>query len=232
MKKLLAWCLLIGMLFALTGCNEKEEPEEDAFDWRAATTAKYREDENVRQLIVIQGDETSDARLMLYEKSFENGKPVWTETLNCEALIGLNGLGKTKEGDIKTPVGDFSVLTAFGVKANPGTSLPYIDVNENTYGCCCNEKYYNCIVDITEDPSVTHDLDEDEHMMALTPEYNYGFFISYNEERTVGKGNCIFIHCTGVKPYTGGCVAVSEENMIQILKAIDENVRVIINYKG
>ena len=34
-----------------------------------------------------------------------------------------------------TPVGTLRPLTAFGIKANPGTKMPYIDVKPTTYAC-------------------------------------------------------------------------------------------------
>ena len=43
--------------------------------------------------------------------------------------------------------------------------------------------------------------------------------------------SAIFLHCTGANTYTGGCIAVSEENMIILLKALDTNARIIIDYQ-
>ena len=134
--------------------------------------------------------------------------------------------GKTQEGDHKTPIGDFGITTAFGIKENPGTALPYIDVDENTY-CCGDENFYNQMIDISEHP---HDCADGEHIIDYSPEYNYGIFIDYNKDGTPGLGSAIFFHCAGANTYTGGCIAVSEENMLTILKALDINARIIIDY--
>ncbi len=49
-----------------------------------------------------------------------DGKVLFTTTV----YVGKNGLGKTGEGDSKTPIGTMHVLSAFGIKSNPGTSMP------------------------------------------------------------------------------------------------------------
>lgn len=187
----------------------------------------YRNDPAVRQLIIVQAVHSGEAQLLLYEKSEVEGSSVWTETLRCEALIGVNGLGKTKEGDGKTPVGDFGILTAFGIKPDPGTALPYLQVDENTY-CCGDAAYYNQLIDAK---ALHHDC-TGEHLIDYSPEYNYGIFLDYNKERTPGKGSAIFLHGMGAKPYTAGCVAVSEENMVTILKSLQSGARLIIANPG
>ena len=218
----LAALLLCGILL---GCAKNAAPK-PSVSWRVDSTGKYLADDAVRQVITVQAGAASEARITLYEKSKVNGKNVWTETLRCEGFIGQKGLGKTREGDRKTPIGEFGIVTAFGIKENPGTSLPYIDVTENIYACC-DAECYNQIVDIREHP---HENPEDEHMIDYSPEYNYGFMLDYNPERQVGKGNSIFFHCRGANPYTAGCIALAEEDMIQLLRAVDANARIVIDY--
>ena len=92
---------------------------------------------------------------------------------------------------------------------------------------CADANFYNQLEDAGEHP---HDTSEDEHIIEYTPEYNYAFFLDYNKENTVGLGNSIFFHCTGANTYTGGCIAVSEEDMLTILSVIDQNARVMIDY--
>ena len=228
MKKILVLILLVSTAL-LCGCSTGKEPTEEhtpSIHWRKDTTGKYLHDDAVKQIVTVQAPEGTEAVVKLFEKTTENGKTVWTETLTCPGIIGLAGLGKTKEGDNKTPIGDFGITTAFGIKENPGIALPYIDVDENTY-CCGDENFYNQMIDISEHP---HDCPDGEHIIDYSPEYNYGIFIDYNKEGTPGLGSAIFFHCTGANTYTGGCIAVSEENMVTILIALDANARIIIDY--
>lgn len=223
MKKII---LLSFTLFALllNGCVSGKTKELD-FKWSNITTAKYRNDENVKSIIAVKYKGGYDAEIIMYEKD-ESLKNIWTETVRCDGIVGKNGIGKTKEGDSLAPIGDFSIGKAFGLKANPGTSLEYIDIDDNLY-CCGDETAYNEFVDIKEFP---HDCSNGEHMIEYSPEYNYGFEIGYNSENKIGVGSGIFFHCKGAKAYTAGCIAVAEENMKYILTKIDKNTRVIINY--
>lgn len=68
-----------------------------------------------------------------------NGKVLFT----TDVYVGKNGLGKTREGDGKTPVGTFHPLTAFGVKPNPGTAMPYLDVTPTIFACDDSCEFYN-----------------------------------------------------------------------------------------
>lgn len=142
------------------------------------------------------------------------------EVLTTDAYIGRNGMGKTREGDGKTPVGTFGIITAFGLKENPGTPLPYLDITPDTW-CCGDEHFYNRIIDIKQHP---HDC-KGERMADYSPEYNYGFFIDYNSECEPGRGSAIFFHCKGSKPYTAGCVAIDEDKMIELLRQIDTKTK-------
>lgn len=208
--------------------NLKNRP---SIHWRIDTTLKYLHNDEVFQLILVQGSGGSNCKVMMFEKNIEDGpsgtpaRTTWTEILNTTGFVGMAGLGKEKEGDNKTPIGDFGVTTAFGLKENPGTTLPYVDITEDLY-CCADEEFYNQIIDIKEHP---HEC-TGEHLIDYTPEYNYGFFPDYNKTNTFGRGSAIFFHCTGGNPYTGGCIAVKEEDMVFILRHLHQGARVIIDY--
>lgn len=187
---------------------------------------KYRYDSAVNQILLVRCEEGSNAHLQFYVKDKAvDGKPTWTIDREFDGFIGKNGSGKTREGDVKTPLGVYSVSTAFGIKKNPGTSMKYVDVTDDIWCCGC-EKYYNRIISTKK---TGHSCEGNgEHMVEYSPEYNYGMFIDYNKECKVGLGSAIFIHCTGYKPYTGGCVAMPEADMKYILQKSDQNIKVCI----
>ena len=186
---------------------------------------KLRNDASVRQVLVIRCDEGTKGRAMYMVKdSGEDGKVTWKIARECDAYIGLNGPGKTKEGDNKTPLGIFNVRTAFGIKSNPGTKLVYTSVTPDTYACSC-DKYYNRIID----SKVTgHKCTDGEQMYYYSPEYNYGLATDYNPNNEYGKGSSIFIHCMGIKPYTGGGVAIPEVDLRYIIQDCDPSIKIII----
>ena len=142
-----------------------------------------------------------------------------------EAFIGKNGLGKTREGDAMTPEGDFGVLTAFGILPDPGTALPWLPVTSSTYACAEEGPFYNRIIDTV----ATHHPCKGEDMFHTAPQYNYGMALDFNAACSYPDGSAIFFHCKGPKPYTGGCIAVDEPFLRQILTTAHPGLRVIIH---
>lgn len=180
---------------------------------------KYRDDTETNQLVFVRYTGGSNATVQMYTKS---GKK-WKRILNCEGYVGSNGIGKTEEGDKKTPTGTFNLTQAFGIEDDPGAGTSYVKVNEYLYWCG-DQPYYNRLVDIREHPHICHG----EHLIDYAPHYNYGMFLDYNKKCTYGKGSAIFLHCTGSNPYTAGCIAVSQEDMIKIIKKAKKGTKICI----
>lgn len=187
---------------------------------------KYAADPEAQQLLTVECTGGSEAKVRFYVKSGWN----WWLLHRGSAFIGKNGLGKTGEGDAKTPVGEFRALCAFGIKPNPGTSLPYIDVEPGTIACDAEGPYYNRIVKFSEyGESQGGVAPEGEKMWLLKPEYNWGLATDYNAECIYPLGSAIFIHCKGAKTWTGGCVALDARLMRQILRAATSGLRISIH---
>lgn len=189
--------------------------------------ARYKNDSNVKQIILVEqsAEEVSAGTLFLLVKN-EKGK--WQEQLQCKAYLGKNGIDKVREGDKRTPSGDFGFLRAFGVKDDPGSLVSYTKLT-NTMYLCGDKEYYNQFIDVSK---LDHRCGgNSEHMLSYVPQYNYGLFIDYNKERIFGKGSAIFLHCFGSYPFTLGCISVAEDNMIKILKTVDANARICIYAK-
>ena len=188
---------------------------------------KYLDVAAVNQLILVEQSETeaSAGSLFLLAK---NEKGEWQEQLQCKALLGKNGIDKVREGDARTPTGDFGFLMAFGAKDDPGSLVPYTKLT-NTMYLCGDKEYYNQFIDVSK---LDHRCgNNSEHLLSYIPQYNYALFIDYNKERIFGKGSAIFLHCFGSYPFTLGCVSVAEENMVKILRTVDANARICI-YQG
>ena len=180
----------------------------------------YLGNDSVQQLLLVKYTEGSNANAEFYVK--EDGK--WNLIEQGAVFVGKNGLGKEKEGDMKTPVGEFTVNTAFGILPDPGTGLPYILATPSIYGCD-DSCYYNQMIDT----AVLHHECHGEHIIDYVPHYNYGMAISYNPDGIVGLGSCIYVHCKGPNPYTAGCVALDEEFMRNVLVHSDKGIRVSIH---
>ena len=117
MKKIMQWrfaaILTSGLSVAMVSCSSKDN-----------NGVVPTEHGQLLEVYDVHGSE-GKARLTV------DGKVLFV----TDVYIGKNGLGKTGEGDGKTPVGTLRPLTAFGVKPNPGTTMPYINVTPTTYAC-------------------------------------------------------------------------------------------------
>lgn len=171
----------------------------------------------------IDGD--FHAELTVYQA--KDGK--YEEVFSCPALVGQNGPGKQSEGDTKTPLGTWEIGEAYGLKADPGSKVPYTQITDDMYWCATgsNGKKYNQLLYKSEDPD--NDYSEDEHLADYPIRYAYLLDMGYNKACAPYAGNAIFLHCwKDENTATGGCVAVSEENMVKILTTITPGTVVTI----
>lgn len=175
------------------------------------------------QILLVDYKSGSNATLSIHEKR----SGVWTQLYSCDAYIGKNGIGKTREGDKKTPVGTFNLTTPFGIKADPGAHMDYTQVTKYHYWCgTSGSKYYNQLIDMREiDRKYTS---SDEYLINYKGEYNYCLFVDYNANGEAGKGSCIFLHCTGKNKYTAGCIAVPEKVMQKIIQWVKPGAKIVI----
>ncbi|MBR4908606.1 MAG: hypothetical protein IKZ43_06320 [Acidaminococcaceae bacterium] len=211
---------------AINERTQKTLLKEKEYGYRNADKylTKYRDNNLVRQIILVEQSTTEICAGKLF-LLIKNEKGEWQEHLQCKAFLGKNGINKTREGDAKTPTGDFGMLMAFGAKDDPGSLIPYTKLTETMY-LCGDREFYNQFIDVSK---VNHICSgNSEHLIRYIPQYNYALFFDFNKENVYGKGSAIFLHCAGKNPFTLGCVSVSEDNMIKILKAVDINSRICI----
>lgn len=176
----------------------------------------------VQELLEVECTGGSDAKVRYYVKHEGRLKLLHRGT----AFIGKNGTGKTGEGDAKTPLGVLAPLCAFGIKPNPGARLPYIRVKPGTVACDCEGPFYNRIVTPSE---YGDSVPEGERMWELVPEYDFGLQTDFNSANVYPLGSAIFVHCKGRKTWTGGCIALDERLMKQILRTAGAGLRIWIH---
>lgn len=176
--------------------------------------------------IVAVVEQGGDATVSFHAKD-ENGE--WAEIFSVEGRIGKNGIGKTKEGDKKTPTGVYRFNMAFGILSDPGISaLPYLQVDESHHWVDdSNSKYYNQFVS-TRDVEV--DWTSSEHLYTVTYSYKYVLSLNYNEACVPGAGSAIFLHCpsNGFKK-TSGCIAIPVENMKRLMQMLEKDCVIVID---
>ncbi|MCR5439334.1 MAG: L,D-transpeptidase family protein [Selenomonas sp.] len=224
-KKIL-WMVVIGlaMLFSMENIFAGQlEAREASPEWVQTLPAAKQ----AAQLLVVAGVGETTAWVSLHEK---DDRGTWQQVMTTPGYIGKRGLGKVKEGDAKTPVGTFHFTKAFGIAPDPGSVIPYTQVDKNMYwsGDVRPGMKYNEMVDIRKYPRLNKAASE--HIIDYTVHYVYCLNISYNEAGISGKGSAIFLHCMGPnKPYTGGCVAIPQDKMRLVLQTVRPDCVVVID---
>ena len=190
----------------------------------AEATATFEGVGDAAQVVLVEHTEGSNATLSLHEKQADG---TWQQLYQCAAYVGEKGMGKTVAGDKKTPTGVYNLTTPFGILDDPGAIMPYTKVTEYHYWCGdSSSKYYNQLVD--ERTADRKHTSADEYLINYKGVYNYCMFIDYNAQGTPGKGSCIFLHCTGSKKSTAGCVAIPQASMKMVLKWAKPGVKIVI----
>ena len=181
---------------------------------------------SAEQLFIVAVLEGTNADVTMHQKD-SSGR--WKQIMTTKGYIGLNGLGKTKEGDKKTPTGTFGFNAAFGIADDPGCAIPYHKVTDNDYwsGDTRNGYHYNEMVDINDYPDLNKSASE--HLIDYTKAYQYCLNINYNEECIANAGSAIFLHCIGNNDYTMGCVAIPQVDMIYVMQHVDPDCLVVID---
>ena len=162
--------------------------------------------------------------------AFEMHEGEWKPFLKTvPAMIGRNGFapsGEKREGDGRTPTGIYSLGIAFGYGPKIDSAMPYRRMTRN---------------DIWVDDPASPDYNQlrkrgetrarsFEDMVLPDERYKYGIVITYNMDPVVpGHGSAIFLHVwKDPKTPTSGCVAISEENTLKLLKWLDPAKRPLI----
>jgi len=194
------------------------------------TKAKVRMYRKVEVVSETKSEETAaaDGREVV-NSTGASGRTVkykWKKILSANGYVGRNGLNKVRQGDVKTPTGTFHITMAFGIRKSPGTAgIAYTKLNKYHYWSA-EKATYNRFIDVR---TIGRTSVSGEHLITYVPFYNYALAMDYNKDCTYLKGSAIFVHCAKPgRPYTGGCVAVSEAKMKKIVKNTTNHTKICI----
>ena len=232
MKKLIAALLALLMCSTVALADAEFNIDElqitESPEW--VTNLPQAQDENVKQLFVVAGlgMDLTTATISMHQRD-EAGN--WQQILSTPGFVGKNGLCLDEahvEGCGQTPIGVYHFNKAFGIAADIGCALPYTQVDADIYWSGDPNYHYNEMMNINDYPELA--MDDSEHIVDYTYQYQYCLNISFNEEGTPGRGSAIFLHSFGpTKPYTGGCVAIPQNIMELVMQNVDPDCVVVID---
>ncbi|WP_306213935.1 L,D-transpeptidase family protein [Actinoplanes sp. RD1] len=195
---------------------------------------------DAQQVVVVTGTSRSSTygTLRTYVK---NANGTWSAKF--AAMPARNGYGGWEWAGLRvqntgtSPMGTFRITSTFGLKADPGTAMPYVKADSNDYWVGDNKdpKTYN-LLQPWASAKRTWRIGESEKLSAYPKQYEYVAVVDFNRpagssvtwdsahsQRVTSKpvstvrGSAIFLHING-SGSTAGCVSVSRANMLTVLK--------------
>lgn len=168
------------------------------------------------QVISVVGVGGSSAKMDVYQRTDAGWQAV---AAGIPAHIGASGMApETHDGQMKTPMGVFTLDFAFGTAPNPGGGLQYVQVGSDhwwdgdmksaTYNTMQVCKKAQCPFD-TDPSSGTENLN--------IPQYVHAVVMGVNKARVPGNGGAFFLHATDGGA-TAGCVAIDDDKLVQIMQ--------------
>lgn len=146
------------------------------------------------------------------------------------ARFGYRGLATAaakREGDGKTPMGQYRIPFAFGTAAKPsGTKIEYRRVDRNDQWCTrSGSRHYNRWMSA---PNANCTAKQAE-VLSKYAQYRYGAVVDYNSRQQANRGSAIFVHVHG-RGSTAGCVSVTAGQMQTMLSWLrpEQNPRIVI----
>lgn len=182
--------------------------------------------EGADQLIVVVGTGGCNADVSYYKKNQDGG---WELAWKEAGVVGRGGITAHKrEGDGKTPAGTYGLTMAFGLKADPGSILPYHKIAKGDYWVDDSASpYYNKLVNTSQLPKSWKSA---ENMSAASSYYNYGLALNYNSDCIPGMGSAIFLHCSAASSDNGsaGCIRLPEARAMELVQSVTKQTKIVI----
>jgi len=137
------------------------------------------------------------------------------------AWVGSQGIGKASETTSHTPAGVFGLTESFGIQANPGTRLPFFQVDDNDWWVSDTKSpayntHQRCAVG-----TCPFNEGAGERLKSAGTAYDHAVVIDYNRFPAVpGEGSAFFLHVSRDKP-TAGCVSIPADQLDDVMRWLD-----------
>jgi len=222
--------LLVGLMLSLAACSS--EPSDPTETYEFTNVVKIDEDATRSVLMATESARTA-SQIVLVQDSvcsfWEIGSNSWNLTFATKCGFGRNGFVSASskvEGDGKTPTGEYTLTTPFGIATDPGSIMAYRQVTSNSYWSG-EEEDYNTWVEVEDG---TRDMSHSEHLIDYAVPYRYAMVIDYNSNPVVyGRGSAIFLHCKKTDTWaTGGCISLTSDHVLYLIRNCRLNTRIVI----
>lgn len=180
------------------------------------------------QLVLVRNDGSLPhiSTVRAFEKKSGTWAPVFGPVRATTGRSGFASVGGKHEGDGMTPVGIYPLGFVFGYPPSVVSAMPYRRMTRQ-----------DIWIDDPASPDYNRLKKKDEtkarsfeDMVLPDNRYKYGIVVEYNTNPVVpGRGSAIFIHIwKDENTATAGCVALSEENILKLIRWLDPEKKPLV----
>jgi L,D-peptidoglycan transpeptidase YkuD (ErfK/YbiS/YcfS/YnhG family) len=237
MRRLLA--LTVGLVLVAPAPAVRAETAPPVPAWEscrvvlAGVPVKVRASERTRT--IVDGIGSRRAQLSFWVR---DERPCgFVQVFSTLAWVGQNGIsnGKTRrQGSLTTPTGTYTMTEAFGIRPNPGTSLPYHQVVQGDWWVQDNRsRYYNTLRNEAQGGFLVspHGVRGSERLLDYGKQYAHSVVINFNrapDVQVAKRGSGIFLHVNSGKGATAGCVSIGRPKLRLLMSLLQPRDRITI----
>ncbi|BBX75274.1 L,D-transpeptidase [Mycobacterium shinjukuense] len=168
---------------------------------------------NATQVVSVVSTGGSTATMDVYQRTAAGWRPLKT---GISTHVGSAGMApQAKSGYPATPMGVYSLDSAFGTAPNPGGGLPYTQVGPNHWWSGDDHSPTFNTMQVCQKSQCPFNTAESENLQI--PQYKHAVVMGVNKNKVPGGGAAFFFHTTDGGP-TAGCVAIDDATLVQIIR--------------
>ncbi len=197
-----AACVIVGSLVPAATSNAAGAP------WFANAVG------DATQVVSVVSTGGSTATMDIYQRTTAGWQPLKT---GIPTHVGSAGMApQAKSGVPATPMGVYSLDSAFGTAPNPGGGLPYTQVVGSNYWWSGDDHSptFNSM-QVCQKSQCPFNTADSENLQI--PQYKHAVVMGVNKDKVPGGGAAFFFHTTDNQP-TEGCVAIDDPTLVQIIR--------------
>src|ERR1700757_539228 len=168
---------------------------------------------NATQVVSVVSTGGSDATMDIYQRTTGGWQALKTD---IPTHVGSAGMAPQAKSEVPaTPMGIFSLDSAFGTAPNPGTGLPYTQVGPNHWWSGDDHSPTFNSMQVCQKSQCPFNTADSENLEI--PQYKHAVVMGVNKNKVPGGGAAFFFHTTDGGP-TEGCVAIDDAQLVSIMK--------------
>ncbi len=165
------------------------------------------------QVVSVVSTGGSNAKMDIYQRTMSGWQPLKT---GIPTHVGSAGMApQAKSGSPATPMGVYSLDSAFGTAPNPGGGLPYTQVGPNHWWSGDDHSPTFNSMQVCQKAQCPFSTAASENLQI--PQYKHAVVMGVNKNKVPGGGSAFFFHTTDGGA-TEGCVAIDDATLVSIIK--------------